>query len=199
MTTIRSAATLAVTVATLLVPALSRADSWVLDASHSTAAFKVRHMMVSWVRGEFGKLSGTVEYDAKAPASAKVDISIDAASIDTRDPKRDGHLKNPDFFDVAKFPTLTFKSKAVRNVTKAGFDLVGDLTMHGVTKEVVLKVEGPSAAITGPWGKTRMGASGTTVLNRQDFGVSWSKTMDKGGLVAGNEIHVELEVELIKK
>lgn len=175
------------------------AETWQIDAAHSHVGFKVRHMMVSWTRGEFGGVSGTIEYDPKSPAATKADVTIDVATIDTRDEKRDAHLESADFFDAAKHPTMTFKSRAVRDVRKDGFDLVGDLTLHGVTKEVVLKVTELSAPVKSPWGMSVVGARAEAVIKRDDFGMTWNKTLDAGGLVVGNEVHVVLEVEAMKK
>ncbi len=192
------AASVALLLASLSLPAPAAAATWEVDPSHTTAAFRVRHMMVTWVRGEFGKVSGTVTYETGKVAEAKADITIDTASIDTREPKRDDHLRSPDFFDAATFPKITFKSKAVKNVTAAGFDLVGDLTIRGVTKEVTLKVEGPTQEIKDPYGNTKLGASGTVTVNRKDFGVNWNKSLDGGGIVVGDEVQVMIEVELKK-
>ena len=175
------------------------AANWEIDPAHSTASFKVRHLAVSNVSGGFGKVTGTVKWDEAEPTLASVEAVIDATTIDTGVPDRDKHLKSPDFFDVEKFPTITFKSKKVEKTTGGGLKVTGDLTMHGVTKEVVLDVDGPVTPIVDPWGNTKSGASATTKVNRQDFGVSWNKTMDKGGLVVGNDIAVSIDVELVRK
>lgn len=175
------------------------AATWALDPSHTSVQFAIRHMMVSNVRGEFTKLSGTVQGDESAPAEAVIDVTIDAASIDTRDAKRDDHLRGKDFFDVATHPTITFKSKKIAPAGAAAFKVTGDLTMHGVTKEVVLDVADVTPAIKDPFGKTRAGARATTKVNRKDFGIDWSKTMDTGGLVVGDEVTVTIDVEAIKQ
>lgn len=175
------------------------ADTWVLDASHSGAYFSVRHMMVTNVRGSFGKLQGSVEYDGKSVAGVQVQATIDAATIDTRDPKRDEHLRSADFFDVANHPTIEFKSKKATPAGDGKFKLVGDLTMRGVTKEVTLDVEGPTAAVQDPWGNTKAGATATTTVNRKDFGINWNKTLDAGGVVVGDEVKVTLDLQLVKK
>jgi polyisoprenoid-binding protein YceI len=185
-------------VAALSAPALAGAATFDIDPAHTTASFTVRHLMVTNVRGEFGKVSGTVEYDEKNPAKSSVEATIDVSSITTREEKRDQHLKSPDFFDAAQFPTITFKSKKVEKHGN-GLRVVGDLTMRGVTKEVTLNVEGPSKEIKDPWGSTRIGASATTKVNRKDFGVSWNKSLDGGGVVVGDEVAINIEAELVKK
>jgi polyisoprenoid-binding protein YceI len=154
--------------------------------------------MVSNVHGRFGKLEGTVVYDGKNIAAAQVDTTIDATTITTENEKRDAHLKSPDFFDVAGFPTITFKSKRAEAIGNGKFKLIGDLTMRGKTKEVVLDVEGPTDPVTVQKSQ-RVGVTATTTLNRQDFGVSWSRTMDGGGYVVSDQVKVTIELELIKQ
>ena len=182
----------------VVAPAFAQTATWNIDTSHSAAHFAVRHMMVSTVRGDFGKTSGTIEFDGKDVKSIKAEATIDVATVDTRDPKRDEHLKSADFFDVAKFPTITFKSKRAEAAGPGKFKLVGDLTMRGVTKEVTLDVEGPTTAIKDQRGNSRVGATATTKINRQDFGVSWNRTLDAGGLVVGDEVTISIDLELIK-
>jgi polyisoprenoid-binding protein YceI len=172
-------------------------NTWTIDTAHSQAAFAVKHMMVSTVRGSFGKTEGTVTFDGKDVSSVKADVTIDATTITTNNEKRDTHLKSPDFFDVAKFPTITFKSKSVTAAGPGKFKLVGDLTMRGVTKEVTLDVEGPSQPLVAQ-GRTRIGATATTKVNRQDYGVSWSRALDGGGVVVSDEVAITLELELVK-
>jgi len=181
------------------IPAVApaAADSWKIDGAHSSAQFAVTHMMISTVRGNFGTMSGTLEYDGKSVASIKVDATIDAASINTNNEKRDGHLKSPDFFDVAKYPTLTFKSTKVLPGTDGGFKLVGDLTMHGVTKEVTLDVTAPSPVMKGKRGDQRVGASATTKINRQDFGVKWNNPLEGGGVVVSDDVKITIDIEAI--
>lgn len=186
----------AVTVAALAAPAA--AQTWKIDSSHSSATFTVKHMMVSNVPGRFGKVEGTIVYDGKNIAGVKADATIDATTITTDNEKRDAHLKSPDFFDTASFPTITFKSKRAEAVGNGRFKLIGDLTMRGKTKEVVLDVEGPTDPVT-VQNSQRIGATATTTINRQDFGVSWSRTMDGGGYVVGDQVKVTLELELIKQ
>jgi polyisoprenoid-binding protein YceI len=175
------------------------AATWQVDTAHSGAHFSVRHMMVSNVRGEFGGLRGTVEYDPAAPEKAQVDVTIDAATLDTRQAKRDAHLKNPDFFDVARYPTIAFRSKRVERAGEGKLHVIGDLTLHGVTREVVLQVDGPSPEIKDQRGNLRMGASATTRLNRKDFGMTWNRAMDAGGVVVGDEVQITLDIELVRK
>ena len=181
--------------ATVVAVAPAAADVWQIDPAHSAAQFSVTHLMISTVRGEFGKLTGTVEYDGKDVASIKVDATIDAASIETRNENRDNDLRSDHFFDVAKYPTITFKSKKVVAGTGGTFQLVGDLTIHGVTKEVALDVKGPSKAIKGMRGESRVGAAATTKINRQDFGIKWSATLDGGGAVVSDEVAITLDIE----
>jgi polyisoprenoid-binding protein YceI len=186
----------ALTVAALAAPAA--AQTWKIDPAHSSATFTVKHMMVSNVPGRFGKVEGTIVYDGKNIAGVKAEATIDASSITTDNEKRDAHLKSPDFFDTTSFPTITFKSKRAEAVGNGKFKLIGDLTMRGKTKEVVLDVEGPTDPVT-VQNSQRIGATATTTLNRQDFGVSWSRTMDGGGFVVGDQVKVTLELELIKQ
>jgi polyisoprenoid-binding protein YceI len=181
----------------LLAPA--HAASYEVDAAHSTIGFSVTHMAVSTVRGVFGTVTGTVDYDPANVAASKFSGKIGIASVDTNNAERDTHLKNPDFFDAAKFPEMTFTSKSVRNVTADGFEVVGDLTLHGVTKEVVFKVKKLAADKVDPWGNTKSGTIATTTINRQDFGVSWNKALDQGGWVVSDDVQVELLLELTKK
>ncbi len=183
----------------LLAPA-ALADDYAIDGSHTEVGFKVRHNTISWVKGRFGEVDGTVTWDGKSPKSVTASIAIDVASIDTENKKRDDHLRNPDFFDVANHPTATFTSKKVSSVERDGsFQLVGDLQMRGVTKEVTLDVEPIAGPVQDPWGNTRVGTTATVTIDRQDFGISWSKLLDAGGLVVGNDVHLTLEIELTKK
>ncbi len=181
----------------LAAPSLARADAWEIDSAHSAAQFSVRHMMVSNVRGQLGKVSGTINYDAKDPARSTVEATIDIAGINTREEKRDAHLKSPDFFDVAKFATATFKSTKVEKAGKH-LKVTGDLTMHGVTKPVVLDVE-ITPEMKDPWGNIRIGATGTGKLNRKDYGLGWNKALETGGVVVGEEVQLTIDVELTKK
>ncbi|HTR51807.1 MAG TPA: YceI family protein [Kofleriaceae bacterium] len=168
---------------------------WNIDPSHSTAEFTVRHLMITNVRGRFGKLAGTVEYDPERPEATQIDATIDATSIDTQEAKRDAHLRSPDFFDVEKFPTLTFRSSKVSK-TRDGLDVTGDLTMHGVTRQIVLAVETPSDATKDPWGNTRIGATATAKLNRKDWGLNWNAALEAGGVLVGEQVKIQLEIQL---
>jgi polyisoprenoid-binding protein YceI len=180
------------------VPALAE-SVWQIDPAHTSIQFSVRHMMVSNVRGELTKVSGTVRGDEKDPAHATVEATIDAGSIDTRNDKRDEHLKSPDFLDVAKYPTIAFKSKKIEPAGDHGWRVTGDLTLHGVTKEVVLDVDGPSAPVKDPRGGLRAGAQATTKIDRRDFGITWSKALDGGGVVVGDDIGITIDVEAVRQ
>ncbi|MFO0663064.1 MAG: YceI family protein [Polyangiaceae bacterium] len=177
----------------------AQAEAWAIDASHSSVTFSVRHMMITNVRGEFQKLAGTVKYDAKRPEAAAVEVEIDVASIQTREEKRDAHLRSADFFDVEKFPTIKFSAAGITGATKDGFELTGDLTIHGVTRKVTLEVEGPTAPSKDPWGNTRIGATATTKIKRSDFGMTWNNVLEAGGVLVGDEIKVSLDVSLVKQ
>jgi len=184
---------LVVSAVALSAPAL--AASWQIDPAHSNVSFSVRHMMVSNVRGEFTKVSGTVDGDEKTPTQAVINATIDASSINTREAKRDDHLKSADFLDVAKYSTITFKSKKIEPSGTGQFKVTGDLTLHGVTREVVLDVSDVTPPIKDPMGKTRAGAHATTKIDRKDFGINWSKTMDNGGMMVGNDVAITIDVE----
>ncbi|HET9481147.1 MAG TPA: YceI family protein [Candidatus Polarisedimenticolia bacterium] len=182
----------------LALPSLAGAAVWEIDPGHSSAGFKVRHLMVSNVAGAFNKVSGSVVIDEADVTRSTVEATIDSSSIDTANADRDAHLKSPDFFDVEKHPTITFKSKRVEKAGEGRLKVTGDLTLRGVTKEVILEVEGPIAPVT--FGKSiKSGASATTKINRQDFGVSWSRALEGGGLVVGDEVTINIELELVKK
>jgi polyisoprenoid-binding protein YceI len=175
------------------------ASTWEIDPVHTTVEFSVRHMMVSNVRGQLGKVAGTVDADEKNPSHAVIKATIDAASIDTRNEDRDKHLRGPDFLDVAQYPTITFASKKIEKAKDGHWNVTGDLTLHGVTRAVVLDVEGPTQPVKDPYGKTRAGAHASTKFNRKDFGIVWSKTLDGGGAVVGDEITVTIDVEVVRR
>ena len=177
---------------------LAPAQNWEIDPRHSTAQFSVRHMLISNVRGEFLKVGGKATYDPKDLKGASLEAIIDVSSITTRDEKRDTHLKSPDFFEAAKFPAITFKSR-IFNKTGDGLKIIGDLTMHGVTKSVTLAVDGPSEEIKDSLGKLRIGASATLKLNRKDFGINYNKILETGGVIVGDEVAITLDVQLVKK
>jgi polyisoprenoid-binding protein YceI len=178
---------------------IAHADTWQLDPAHSNVEFSVRHLMISNVKGQFEKVSGTVTSDGDKPSSVQIQAQIDANSINTRVEKRDQHLKSPEFFDVAKYPTIAFKSTKIEAAGPGKWKLYGDLTLHGVTKPVVLDVEGPTTPMKDPFGNTRVGASATTKIDRKDFGLTWNKALEAGGVVVGDEVTVMIDVEATKK
>ena len=184
---------------TLMAPVLAHADTWQIDPMHTSVEFTVRHMMISNVKGTFEKTSGTVTVEGSDPTTAKIDAVIDASSINTRVEKRDADLKSPDFLDVAKYPSITFISTKVEAAGEGKWKVTGNLTLHGVTKPVVLDVEGTGAPIKDPFGNTRAGASATTKINRKDFGVAYNKALEAGGVMVGDEVSITIDVEAIKK
>ena len=178
---------------------MSESNQWIIDASHSNAGFTVKHMMITNVRGEFPKLSGKVTWDPNKPEATQIEAVIEVASISTRDEKRDGHLKSPDFFDAEQFPNITFKSKSVKAKGADELSVSGDLSIHGVTKEVVLEVEGPSAPSTDPFGNVRIGATATTKIKREDFGLVWNAALEAGGVLVGNDVKITIDISLIQQ
>lgn len=182
----------------LMAPTLVMAAAWNIDPDHSAVEFKVRHLMVSNVKGSFGKVSGVVIVDEKDITKSKVTATIDTTSIDTGVVKRDDHLKSADFLEVAKYPTMTFVSTNIAKNGSGKLKVTGDLTLHGVTRPVVLDVEGPSQEIKDPMGNLRTGASATAKINRKDFGLTWNKMLEAGGVAVGDEVIINIEVELIK-
>ncbi len=172
--------------------------TWNIDPAHSVAEFKVKHMMISNVKGQFAKISGMLKLDESGPAKSRVDAVIDAASIETRDAQRDAHLKSGDFFDVEKFPTLSFTSSNVSLVREGELAVEGDLTIRGVTRKVVFSVEGPTPPTKDPWGNTRVAVSATTKINRKDFGLTWNAALETGGILVGDEVTITLDVEFVK-
>jgi len=185
--------------AAISLPAAAATSTWQIDPNHSAAQFAVRHLAISTVRGAFTKVSGTVQMDDKDISKSSVEVTIDAASVDTRVADRDKDLRSDHFFDTAKYPTLTFKSTRVEQVAPGMLKVTGDLTIHGTIKQVVLDVEGPTAPVKDPWGNQRAAASASTKINRQDFGVKWNATMDNGGVVVGDEVSITIDVELVQK
>jgi polyisoprenoid-binding protein YceI len=185
--------------AVLSLPAAAANSQWQIDSQHASAQFAVKHLMISTVHGEFHGVTGTVNWDDKDITKSTIDVTIDTTSVDTREPKRDAHLKSPDFFDVAKFPTMTFKSKKIEQAGAGKLKVTGDLTIHGVTKEVVLDVDGPTAPIKDPWGNTRVALNATASVNRQDFGVKWNANMDGGGVVVSDNVNITIDAELVKQ
>lgn len=183
----------------ITLPCSAQVSTWQIDPAHSAAQFSVRHLMVSNVRGEFHNLKGTIQLGEKDITKSSVEVSIDATTLDTREPKRDAHVKSADFLDVANFPTMTFKSKSVSKGSDGRLRVTGDLTIRGVSKEVVLDVDGPTPAIKDPWGNWRRGVSATTKINRKDFGVAWNALIEGGGAVVGDEVSITLDVEFVQK
>ena len=180
-------------------PVLSQAATWQIDPDHSSFQFKVRHLMVSNVKGDFTKVKGTVTMDDKDTSNLNVELTIDAASVNTGHAKRDEHLRASDFFDVAKYPAITFVSKKVVKDGPDRLKVIGDLTIHGVTREVTVNVEGPTQEIKDPRGNFRRGAAGTARINRKDFGLIWNRALETGGVVVGEDVDIFVEIELIKK
>lgn len=178
----------------LLAGSAAAQTTYTIDPAHSSAQFSVRHMMISNVNGEFSKVTGTIVYDPANLGASKIEAVIDANSINTREPKRDEHLKSADFFDVAKFPTLTFKSKQIWK-SEGKLQARGDLTMHDVTREIVLVIDGPTAEMKDPWGNLWLGASATATLNRKDWGLLWNQALETGGVLVGDEVAITLDIE----
>jgi polyisoprenoid-binding protein YceI len=177
----------------------TKPSEWQIDPAHSAAHFSVRHMMISNVRGEFTKLSGNAVRDPADPTKSTVQVAIDAASVNTREPQRDEHLRSADFLDVAKFPEITFRSKRIEALGEEHFKLTGDLTIHGVMRDVVFDIEGPTPAIKDPWGNVRAGLTGSAKINRKDFGLVWNALVEGGGVLVGDEVKLTIEAELIQK
>ena len=175
------------------------ASSWEIDPVHTSAQFAVKHLVISTVRGQLGKVTGAINIDDTDLTKSSVQATIDATGIDTREAKRDEHLRGPDFLDVAKYPTITFTSKKIEKVSDDKYKVTGDLTLRGVTKEVVLDVAGSPKPLTDPFGNVKLGGVAKTILNRKDFGVAWSQSLDGGGLVVGDDVDVTIDVEVIKK
>ena len=178
--------------------ATTATTTWDIDPAHSMAEFKVRHMMIANVKGEFSGLSGVLNLDESDYTKSTVEASIPAASLKTVDDKRDAHLKNADFFDVEKFPTLTFKSTNIQSTGGRNYAVTGDLTIHGVTKSVILTVEDVSEPAIDPFGKTRIGLSGSTKIHRKDFGLTWNVALESGGVLVSDEVTITLDLEFIK-
>ena len=172
---------------------------WDIDTSHSAAHFKVRHLMVSHVRGTLGTVSGTVWLDEKDVTRSRVDVRIDAAAIETRDAKRDEHLRSADFLDVANHPLVTFVSRQVRKEKDGSLSVTGDLTIRATSKPVMLTVGALEPAMVDPWGNSRRGASAHTTINRKDWGLEWNMALETGGVVVGEQVAIEIEVELVRR
>jgi polyisoprenoid-binding protein YceI len=173
-------------------------STWKLDPAHSVAEFKVKHMMISNVKGQFSGISGELFFDEADVTNSRVEVSVAADSINTRDAQRDAHLKSADFLHVEKFPTLEFKSTRITRSGDGELALAGELTIHGVTRKVVFSVEGPAPAAKDPWGNTRLGLSATTRINRKDFGLTWNTALETGGILVGDDVTITLDVQFVK-
>lgn len=182
---------------TVAIPEV-KTTTWNIDPVHSAAQFKVKHMMISNVKGEFTSVKGSLELDDRNIENSRVQAEIDAATINTREPQRDAHLKSADFFDVEKFPTLSFRSTKVSQKDDGELAVAGELTIHGVTRPVVFAVEGLSESTKDPWGKTRIGLSAATKINRKDFGLTWNAALETGGILVGEEVTITLDVQFVK-
>lgn len=172
--------------------------TWKLDPAHSSADFKVKHMMISNVKGSFTGLSGNLYENPADPTLSTVEASIDIATITTGDSQRDAHLKSADFFDATQYPTMTFKSTSVKPNGDGGYNVTGDLTLHGATRQQVFVVEGPSTPAKDPWGNTRIGLSATAKISRKDYGLTWNAPLETGGILVGEDVHITLEAQFIK-
>jgi polyisoprenoid-binding protein YceI len=182
---------------TLATPKTST-TTWNIDPAHSVAEFKVKHMMISNVQGQFAKVMGVLTLDESEPTNSRVEALIEAASIETRDAQRDAHLKSADFLDVEKFSSLSFKSTRISLVRDAELAVEGDLTIRGVTRKVIFSVAGPTSPAKDPWGSIRVAVSATTKINRKDFGLTWNAALETGGILVGDEVTITLDVEFVK-
>lgn len=189
--------TISTSTATTSQVSASASKRWQIDASHSSVGFSVRHMMITNVKGEFEKFEGELSYDATRPEDATVSVSIDVASINTREAKRDAHLRSADFFDAEKFPQITFQS---RRVTRKGdaLEVAGELTIHGTTRNVTLAVNDLTEEHVDPWGNARIGASAKTKVKRSDFGMQWNAALEAGGVLVGDEVTIQIDVSLVR-
>jgi polyisoprenoid-binding protein YceI len=181
-----------------LAPPQTATTTWNIDPIHSVAEFKVKHMMISNVKGQFTGIKGVLALDEADLANSHAEASLDAASINTRDAQRDAHLKSADFFDVEKFPVLSFQSTRISRVGDRELAVSGNLTIHGITRNVVFHVEGPTAPGKDPWGNIRVGLSATTKINRKDFGLTWNAALETGGILVGDEVTITLDVQFVK-
>ncbi len=179
--------------------AMAGTTAWKIDPAHTAAQFAVKHLMISTVRGTFKGVNGTVTWDDSDVSKSSVNVTIDATTVDTGEPARDKDLKSEKFFEVAKYPTITFVSTKVEQTGVGKLKVTGDLTIHGVTKQVVLDVDGPSASVKDPWGNMRSAISATTKVNRQDFGVKWNANIDGGGVVVSDDVNITIDLEMVKQ
>jgi polyisoprenoid-binding protein YceI len=178
--------------------AISVTRTWTIDPAHSGVHFSIKHLVVATVRGQFNKVSGTISFDPQNPTRSTVHAIIDAASIDTREPQRDAHLRSPDFLDTERFPTIEFRSTKVVQ-TSDGFTVSGDLTIRGVTRPVVLAVEASDLELKDPYGNLKRAASMTTKIDRKDIGLAWNVALEAGGFMVGDEVKIEIDVELLRQ
>ena len=194
-------AVIAATIAGVLsLPATAdTATTWKIDPTHTAAQFAVKHLMISTVRGAFKNVNGTINWNESDVTKSTVNVTIDATTVDTGEAPRDKDLKSDKFFDTADYPTLTFKSTKVEQAGAGKLKVTGDLTIRGVTKQVVLDVDGPSASVKDPWGNTRSALSASTKINRQDFGVKWNANIDGGGVVVGDDVNITIDLEMVKQ
>lgn len=181
-----------------LLPKDDPMATWNIDTSHSSVQFSIRHLMITNVRGEFTGVIGQIDLDPASPAAAKITASIDTKTVNTREAKRDEHLRSGDFFEVEKFPTITFASTGVTVKSAGHLEVTGDLTIRGVTKPVTLAVEGPTKEEKDPWGNTRIGASATTTIDRRDFGLTWNAAIESGGVLVGHDVKLTIDVSLVR-
>lgn len=182
----------------VLLPTFALAATWKIDPAHTSIEFKVRHLMISWVKGVFTKVSGAAIIDEENLAGSTVKLQIETASLNTNNSKRDDHLRSSEFFDVATYPVMTFVSKEVIVAAGQPTRIVGDLTIRDATREVILEIEAFSQTVTDPWGNTRRGATASTNINRKDYGLTWNKLLEAGGVVVGDKVQISLEIEFIK-
>jgi polyisoprenoid-binding protein YceI len=181
----------------LATPQIST-TTWNIDRAHSVAEFKVKHMMISNVKGQFAKLAGALTLDESDLTNSRVEASLEAASLETRDAQRDAHLKSADFFHVEKFPTLSFTSTGISVVRDGELAVEGDLTIRDVTRKVLFSIEGPTPPAKDPWGNTRVAVSAATKINRKDFGLTWNTALETGGILVGDEVTITLDVQFVK-
>jgi polyisoprenoid-binding protein YceI len=198
MTRFRSQVFLVALALLLTVSAAAQTSTWTIDPKHSTAQFTVRHLAISNVSGNFTNVTGTIDLNEKDVTRSQVSAVIDVSSVDTRVPDRDKDLRSPNFFDVEKYPTIEFKSKRIVN-SGGKLQVIGDLTMHGTTREVTLDVDGPTPELNDPWGNVRRGFSASTTLNRKDFGLTYNHALKTGEAVIGDNVKIQIDLELIKK
>ena len=179
-------------------PAPGTVSTWNIDPAHSAAEFKVKHMMIANVKGKFTGISGVLKLDETDYTHSKIEASMTVATLSTGDAQRDGHLQSADFFDAEKFPTLTFKSTNIDSEGGPNYSVTGELTIHGVTKSVVLAIEDVSKPAKDPWGNQRIGLSGSTKINRKDFGLVWNSALETGGVLVGEEVTISLDIQFVK-